>query len=55
MSGNGIALVHNGIIENHEDLRKQLLEMDYEFSSETDTEIVGHLLHHFIKTKEKHF
>lgn len=49
MSGNGIALVHNGIIENHEALRKQLLGMDYEFSSETDTEIVGHLLHHFIK------
>lgn len=49
MSGNEIALVHNGIIENHEALRKELIELGYEFSSETDTEIVGHLLHHYLK------
>jgi glucosamine--fructose-6-phosphate aminotransferase (isomerizing) len=48
MSGE-IAVVHNGIIENHEKLRKQLIEMGYQFESETDTEIVGHLVHSFIK------
>lgn len=44
-----IAVVHNGIIENHESLKKQLLEMGYHFESETDTEIVGHLVHSYIK------
>ncbi len=44
-----IAVVHNGIIENHETLKKQLIEMGYQFESETDTEIVGHLVHSFIK------
>lgn len=39
------ALVHNGIIENHDVLRKKLLEKGYSFSSETDTETVVHLLH----------
>ncbi len=40
-----IALVHNGIIENHEALREKLLHDGYKFNSETDTEIVAHLLH----------
>lgn len=48
MSGE-IAVVHNGIIENHEILRKQLIEMGYQFESETDTEIVGHLVHSYIQ------
>ena len=39
-----IAVVHNGIIENHLDLRKQLLDQGAVFSSETDTEIVAHLV-----------
>lgn len=39
-----LAIVHNGIIENHNDLRKQLLTAGYTFESETDTEIVVHLL-----------
>jgi glucosamine--fructose-6-phosphate aminotransferase (isomerizing) len=47
------ALVHNGIIENHESLRKKLLENGYSFSSETDTETVVHLLHfHYQTTKD---
>lgn len=39
------ALVHNGIIENHEALRAQLIADGYVFSSDTDTEVVVHLLH----------
>lgn len=40
-----ILIVHNGIIENHEPLRKLLTERGYHFSSETDTEVVAHLVH----------
>jgi glutamine---fructose-6-phosphate transaminase (isomerizing) len=39
-----LALVHNGIIENHDELRAQLLAQGYEFSSQTDTEVIAHLL-----------
>lgn len=49
MSNDEIALVHNGIIENHDVLRAFLLEKGYKFSSETDTETVVHLLHHHYK------
>ena len=41
-----IALVHNGIIENHDELRAELLERGYEFSSQTDTEVIAHLVDH---------
>src|SRR3990167_9176325 len=44
-SQNEIAIVHNGIIENHHVLRKQLMAQNYIFESETDTEVVAHLLH----------
>jgi len=44
-SGN-IALVHNGIIENHEVLRTRLKEFGYEFITETDTEVISHLVNH---------
>jgi len=40
-----IAVVHNGIIENHEELREQLKTRGYSFNSETDTEVVAHLVH----------
>ena len=40
-----IAVVHNGIIENHQSLREQLKSDGYDFLSETDTEVVAHLLH----------
>ena len=39
-----IALVHNGIIENHETLRSQLQKKGYVFSSQTDTEVIAHLI-----------
>lgn len=48
ISQNEIALVHNGIIENHEHFRKMLLEQSYEFTSETDTEVASHLLHYHL-------
>ncbi len=41
-----IALVHNGIIENHEDLRAELQAAGYIFESQTDTEVIAHLVHH---------
>jgi glucosamine--fructose-6-phosphate aminotransferase (isomerizing) len=41
-----IAVVHNGIIENHAELRKELEEQGYEFESDTDTEVIVHLIHH---------
>ena len=46
-SGQGleICLVHNGIIENHQALRDELSQAGYRFSSQTDTEVVAHLLH----------
>ncbi len=42
----GIAVVHNGIIENHEALRLRLTDLGYAFSSETDSETIAHLVHH---------
>lgn len=44
-----IAVVHNGIIENHEPLREQLKALGYAFSSDTDTEVIAHLLNHKLK------
>jgi glucosamine--fructose-6-phosphate aminotransferase (isomerizing) len=44
-SSDVVAVVHNGIIENHESLRKQLQAAGYAFSSETDTEVIAHLVH----------
>ncbi|MEX5608251.1 glutamine--fructose-6-phosphate transaminase (isomerizing) [Pseudomonas protegens] len=44
-----LAIVHNGIIENHEALRAQLGAQGYEFTSDTDTEVIAHLLNHKLK------
>ena len=41
-----IALVHNGIIENHDELRAELKGRGYAFSSQTDTEVIAHLIDH---------
>ncbi len=49
ISHNEIALVHNGIIENHEKLKTFLLEEGYQFNSDTDTETVVHLIHYHLK------
>jgi len=42
---NKVAVVHNGIIENHERLREAQLQQGYEFTSETDTEVIAHEIH----------
>ena len=42
MSGSNIAIIHNGIIENYEELREDLKKNGYEFTSDTDTEVVAH-------------
>jgi glutamine---fructose-6-phosphate transaminase (isomerizing) len=49
ISKDGIAIVHNGIIENHEELRAEAKREGYEFSSETDTEVIAHRIHHHLR------
>lgn len=44
-SHNMMAVVHNGIIENYEEIREELIEKGYEFLSQTDTEVIVHLVH----------
>jgi len=46
-SHNKIALVHNGIIENYQSLHNKLIQLNYAFESETDTEVIAHLLHYY--------
>ncbi len=50
MSGDDIALVHNGIIENFQELRIELEADGYSFSSETDTEVIVHLIHRALRS-----
>ncbi|MCH1909667.1 MULTISPECIES: glutamine--fructose-6-phosphate transaminase (isomerizing) [unclassified Stenotrophomonas] len=45
----GVALVHNGIIENHEEQRERLRALGYTFESQTDTEVIAHLIHHHLQ------
>ncbi len=52
LSGDRVAVVHNGIIENHTALRKELIDAGYEFQSETDSEVVVHLLHSYLSDGE---
>ncbi|AGA70947.1 glutamine--fructose-6-phosphate transaminase (isomerizing) [Pseudomonas plecoglossicida] len=49
-SGHEVAVVHNGIIENHEELREELKGLGYVFTSQTDTEVIVHLIHHTLKS-----
>ena len=51
VSGEDIAVVHNGIIENHEVLRNFLEQQGYTFTSDTDTEVIAHLVNHELKQK----
>jgi glucosamine--fructose-6-phosphate aminotransferase (isomerizing) len=50
ISGDRICLVHNGIIENHEALRAELRSQGYEFRSQTDTEVIVHLIDRYRPT-----
>jgi len=45
----GVALVHNGIIENHDEQRERLSALGYQFESQTDTEVIAHLIHHYLR------
>jgi glucosamine--fructose-6-phosphate aminotransferase (isomerizing) len=47
VSRDEIAVVHNGIIENHEEQRARLRALGYAFDSQTDTEVIAHLIHHY--------
>jgi glucosamine--fructose-6-phosphate aminotransferase (isomerizing) len=49
VSADGLAVVHNGIIENHEAMRARLSRLGYAFVSDTDTEVVAHLIHHHLQ------
>jgi len=50
-TSSGLSIVHNGIIENHEELRGELIEAGYEFVSATDSEVIAHLIHQQLKTE----
>lgn len=52
ISNETIAVVHNGIIENHGPLREKLQGLGYRFSSQTDTEVIVHLVHHELKSAD---
>jgi glucosamine--fructose-6-phosphate aminotransferase (isomerizing) len=45
----GVSVVHNGIIENHDAMRARLRALGYEFTSDTDTEVIAHLVHSHLK------
>ena len=47
----GLAVVHNGIIENFAELRQKLVQAGYDFVSDTDTEAIAHLIEHTLKTE----
>ncbi|WP_420934000.1 glutamine--fructose-6-phosphate transaminase (isomerizing) [Alteromonas sp. A081] len=49
-SSSRVAVVHNGIIENYVPLRKELIAKGYTFSSDTDTETIGHVVHEMLKS-----
>lgn len=51
-SDEGVAVVHNGIIENHLQIRQSLQEKGYQFSSDTDSEIIAHLIAHYAKDQD---
>ena len=51
-SSSDVAVVHNGIIENHDELRSELTALGYKFISETDTEVVAHLVHHYLDNQQ---
>jgi glucosamine--fructose-6-phosphate aminotransferase (isomerizing) len=47
--GGDVVMIHNGIVENHEELRQRLVEAGHKFSSETDTEVIPHLLEEHLR------
>jgi len=49
LSGGRVAVIHNGIIENFQPIKDELLKKGYDFDSETDTEVAAHLVHDYLK------
>lgn len=49
VSGNGLAVVHNGIVENHDSIRRRLADAGYLFVSDTDTEVIAHLIEYYLR------
>ena len=49
LSQDRVAVIHNGIIENYEEIKHELIGKGYEFASDTDTEVAAHLVHDFLK------
>jgi glucosamine--fructose-6-phosphate aminotransferase (isomerizing) len=49
LSGDRVAVIHNGIIENFQEIKDELLEKGYEFKSETDTEVAAHLVYDYLQ------
>jgi glucosamine--fructose-6-phosphate aminotransferase (isomerizing) len=49
LSGGRVAVIHNGIIENYEPIKAELIAKGYVFTSETDTEVAAHLVHDYLK------
>jgi glucosamine--fructose-6-phosphate aminotransferase (isomerizing) len=49
LSGDRVAVIHNGIIENYEPIKDELIAKGYEFRSETDTEVAAHLVHEYLR------
>jgi len=49
LSGGRVAVIHNGIIENFQPIKDEMLAEGYVFDSETDTEVAAHLVHHYLK------
>ena len=54
-NSNSFAVVHNGIIENYNDLKKLLLDNGYTFHSQTDTEIIPNLIHYYYSKDKKNY
>ncbi|MBT8100326.1 MAG: isomerizing glutamine--fructose-6-phosphate transaminase, partial [Gammaproteobacteria bacterium] len=50
LSGDRVAVIHNGVIENFQPIKDEMLAKGYEFNSETDTEVAAHLVHDFLKS-----
>ncbi len=49
LSGGRVAVIHNGIIENFQPIKDEMLEQGYTFDSETDTEVAAHLIHYYLE------
>ena len=47
-----VSVVHNGIIENYIELKKELIKLGYNFKSETDTEVISNLISYYLKTEK---